>query len=182
MKLKSPLLSLRKKQLVLFSTYAVVALLFFLFLKSLAFFFFLTALTAVIAFAINRLRSPFDVSPVLFCGVLVMHFYGPWLLAVFWLFGSILPSVLGGGSAGIASFISLLSLLLASSLVFLTTPYLPFVLVAVAVYSAMAFFITLLLGSGRGNALATFFVTFGVNAAYFIALGNVVIDLGNFLA
>lgn len=162
--------------------YAVVALLLFLFLKSLVFFFFLTALTAIMSFAINRLHSPFDVSPVLFCGVLVMHFYGPWLLAVFWLFGSILPSALGGGSVGIASFISLLSLLLASSLVFLTTPHLPFVLAVVAAYSVMAFFITLVLGSGKGNALATFFVVFGVNAAYFIVLGNVVIALGNFLS
>lgn len=179
--MKFPLLNLRQKQLALFILYTVIVLLLFLFMNRLVFFVFLTALTAVIAFAINRLHSPFDVSPVLFCGVLVMHFYGPWLLAVFWLFGSILPSVFGGGSVSIASLISLLSLLLASSLVFLTTPNLPFVLAVIASYSAMAFFITLVFGNGRGNAISTFFVTFGVNVVYFIILGNILTALGSIL-
>ena len=179
--MKSLLLNLWQKKLALFLAYAVAALLFFLFLKGFLFFFLLTAVTAIIAFAINRLHSPFDVSPVLFCGVLVMHFYGPWFLAVFWLFGSILPSVFGGSSLGISSFITLISLLLASSLVFLTTLHLPFVLIVVCVYSVLTFFITLALGGGQGNAIATFFVIFGVNAAYFIFLGNSAIGLGNFL-
>ena len=181
MEMKSLLLSLRRKKLGLFLAYAVAALLLFLFLKSLMFFFFLTAVTAIMAFAINRLHSPFDVSPVVFCGVLVMHFYGPWFLAVFWLFGSLLPSVFGGSSPGINSFISLISLLLSSSLVFLTTPHLPFVLIVVAVYAILTFLIILALGNGQGNAIATFFVIFGVNALYFIALGDFFIALGNFL-
>lgn len=165
------------------SAYAImtiVLILLLVLLKKILFFMLLAAFTGTLVFLINRVRSPFDLSPAFFGTVVIMHFYGPWHAVVFLLLASAIPSVIAGGTIDFISLFSLSSLLLVSSLVFLTGLSLPYVLILVVMYAALAFTITLFLDE-PGKAIATFAVLLGVNSAYFITLGDAVTGLGNLL-
>ena len=168
-----------RKRIITASFYLLLLAVGLFLLKNIIFFLLLTTVTGVIVFLVNRLRIPFDLSPIFFGSVMVMHFYGVWHVILFLFFASVIPSILGGSTIDFISILSLSSIVLVSFLVFLTTPELPFVLITVVVYTIITFFITLGLTNELGRAGATLIVLLGVNSMYFIALGKVIINLGN---
>ena len=186
MKFPGRIMRFRKRygrRIATLSAYALMGILLILtvvLLKKVLFFILLAGLTGITVFLINRVRMPFDLSPAFFGTVMVMHFYGPWHAVLFLVLASAIPSVVAGGIIDFIGILSMLSLLLISSLVFLTGTGLPYALILVAAYAAVAFVITLSLDE-PGKALATFAVLLGVNSAYFIALGSPLMVLGDSL-
>lgn len=178
--------SFRKKygrRIAAISVYVLTGILLILiafFLKKILFFIVLAAVTGITVFLINRARIPFDLSPVFLGTVMIMHFYGPWHAVLFLLVSSAIPSAIAGSAIGLTGILSMLSLLLVSSLVFLTGTGLSYALILVLTYTAVASVITLALEE-PGKAIATFAVLLGVNSAYFIALWDPLIRLGGIL-
>ncbi|MAG15821.1 hypothetical protein CMO88_02055 [Candidatus Woesearchaeota archaeon] len=170
-----------RKRIVRNSSYLLFFSLALFLLKDILFLILLTAATGIVAFIINRLRVPFDLSPIFFGSVIIMHFYGVWHVMLFLLFASIIPSVLAGSVIDFISILSLVSILLVSFLVAVTTLNFPYVLILIVLYAVVASLITFALSNELGKALATFIVLLSVNIAYFIALSKPILAIGNIM-
>ena len=175
------LLNKHGKRLYLASFYLLFAVIALLLLRNLLFFLVLTILTGAVVFIINRLRSPFDLSPIFFSSVVLMHFYDARYVIAFLFLASVFPSILGGSTADFISFLSLLTIFLISYFSAFFPLELPYTIILAAVYALSAFFIIFTLTKEPGKALATFLVLLAVNMAYFTAFTNIFLTVGNII-
>ncbi|MBI2663735.1 hypothetical protein HYX10_00130 [Candidatus Woesearchaeota archaeon] len=156
------------KSLLLLIAIAALAL----FLRNILIYALITLATGIIVYAINKVKSPYDFSPVFIGSLIVMHHYGIWHVLLFLLLASIIPSMLAGSMIDIVSVLALTSIALISMLSAATGASTPSLFAMIGLYAATVFIINAALSS-PGKAAATSAVSIAVNTAYFLLLGRV---------
>lgn len=152
------------------------------FLKGALLFLLLLVITATTVYVINRFSSPFDISPLFFATVAVMHFYGLKYAVIFVFLASVIPSLMAGSVINVVGFASLSFVLLIAYFGTATAGFGQQAGVLLSlVYSAVAFAIIQLTTGDFGKAASSLAVLAVINALYFIVLTELVLQLGNAL-
>ena len=144
------------------------------FVKELFLFLILTAISFVISYFINRIRLPFDISPVPFLSVLISLKMGFVPMVMFVIIGSILPSVISGAEISANLIIYLLHLLVLNLFIVVLNPVLMILVFAYPVLLGISLVsVNIISNAELVKRYSIPLVAVIVNLAYFINFGGI---------